>query len=302
MRVITQNTFGGPDVLETVEVPRPAPGPGEVLVRVAATSVNPADWKLRSGEVKHLGDPPFTLGFDVAGTVVEAAPEVTALRPGDEVFGLFLSRSGAYAEYVVVPANTLAIRPAELDSVHAAALPTAGLTAWQALADLRAGQRVLIHAAAGGVGHLAVQIAKARGAYVIATARALNHEFLRSLGVDEPIDYTTVDFAEAVHDVDVVLDLIGGDYGRRSLRTMRADSRYIDTLGSDAQGDPRYVRIYVTPSGPDAHELGTLAAQGKLRVEIARVMSLADIAEAHKLSESGRVRGKIVLVPWEGQD
>ncbi|WP_216898522.1 NADP-dependent oxidoreductase [Nocardia alni] len=298
MRAITQNRFGGPDVLETVEVPRPTPGPGEVLVRVTATSVNPADWKLRSGEVTRLGEPPFTLGFDVSGTVVEAVGDVTELRPGDQVFGMFLTRFGAYAEYVAVPANLLAIRPGRLDDADAAALPTAALTAWQALADLRAGQRILIHAAAGGVGHLAVQIAKARGAYVIGTARTVNHVFLRSLGADELIDYTVVDFAEAVHEVDVVLDLIGGDYGQRSLRTLRADGRYIDAQGSDAEGDPRYVRFYVTPSGTDAHELGNLAAQGKLRVDIARVMPLADVAEAHKLSESGRVRGKIVLTPW----
>ncbi len=302
MRAITQNRFGGPDVLEVVEVPRPTPGPGEVLIRVAATSVNPADWKLRSGEVTPLGDPPFTLGFDVSGTVVEAAADVTELRAGDQVFGLFLTRFGAYAQYVAVPANLLAIRPPELDDVRAAALPTAGLTAWQALADLRAGQRILIHAAAGGVGHLAVQIAKARGAYVIGTARTDNHEFLQSLGADELIDYTVVDFAEAAGEVDVVLDLIGGDYGQRSLRTLRADGRHIDTQGSDAEGDPRYVRFYVTPSGTDADELGTLAAQGKLRVDIARVMSLADIAEAHKLSESGHVRGKIVLTPWIDED
>ncbi|MBU3067527.1 NADP-dependent oxidoreductase [Nocardia sp. NEAU-G5] len=300
MRAISQNTFGGPDVLETVEIPRPQPGPGEVLVRVAATSVNPADWKIRAGYLRdRLGEPPLTLGLDVAGTVIERGEEVTGLERGDEVFGVFMSRFGAYAEYAVVPANTLAIRPAGLDAVQAAALPTAALTAWQALANLRAGQRILIHAAAGGVGHVAVQIAKARGASVIGTARAVNHDFLRSLGADELIDYTTVDFAEVVREVDVVLDLIGGDYGQRSLRTLRADGVYFDTQGSDAEGDPRYVRVYMDPNSSDAGEVGTLAAQGKLRIEIERVMSLADVAEAHKLSESGRVRGKIVLVPWE---
>jgi NADPH:quinone reductase-like Zn-dependent oxidoreductase len=302
MRAISQNTFGGPDVLETVEIPRPQPGPGEVLVRVAATSVNPADWKIRAGYLRdRLGEPPLTLGLDVAGTVVERGEEVTGLECGDEVFGVFMSRFGAYAEYAVVPANTLAIRPEGLDAVRAAALPTAALTAWQALADLRAGQRILIHAAAGGVGHVAVQIAKARGASVIGTARAVNHDFLRSLGADELIDYTTVDFADAVSEVDVVLDLVGGEYGQRSLRTLRAHGVYFDTQGSDAEDDPRYVRVYVDPNSSDADEVGTLAVQGKLRVEIERVMSLADVAEAHKLSESGRVRGKIVLVPWENE-
>lgn len=300
MRAISQNTYGGPDVLETVEVPRPQPAPGEVLVRVSATAVNPADWKLRSGAIR-FSELPITLGLDVAGTVVEAGPDVTTPRPGDEVFGLFLSAAGAYAEYVVVPANAMAIRPEGLDVVRAAALPSAAVTAWQALADLRAGQRILIHAAAGGVGHMAVQIAKLRGAYVIGTARAANHDFLRSLGADELIDYTAVDFAEAVREVDVVLDLIGGDYGGRSLRTLRADGRYIDTQGSDAEDDPRYTRFYVVPSAEDTLAIGNLVTEGKLRVEIERVMPLADVAEAHKLSEAGRVRGKIVLLPWESE-
>ncbi|WP_280329009.1 NADP-dependent oxidoreductase [Nocardia wallacei] len=301
MRAITQKTFGGPDVLETVDLPRPVPQPGEVLVRVAATSVNPADWKLRSGSVTRIGDPPFTLGLDVSGTVAELGPGVTAFDRGDEVFGMLLSRSGAYAEYVVLPADSLAHKPAELDHVHAAALPVAALTGWQALAGLRAGRRLLIHAAAGGIGHLAVQFAKARGAYVIGTARAVNHDFLRGLGADELIDYTAVDFTEAARDVDVVLDLVGGDYGSRSLRVLRPGGRYLDTQGSDAEGDPRYVRMYVEPSGAELREIAGSAARGELHIEVERVMSLADVAEAHKLSESGRVRGKIVLLPWAAE-
>ncbi|WP_280264740.1 NADP-dependent oxidoreductase [Nocardia wallacei] len=299
MRAISQKTFGGPDVLETVEMPRPTPQPGEVLVRVAATSVNPADWKLRSGALPHFGEPPFTLGLDVSGTVAELGADVTAFGVGDEVFGMLLSRSGAYAEYVAVPADSLAPKPAGMDHVRAAALPVVGLTAWQALAELRAGQRILIHAASGGVGHLAVQIAKARGATVLGTARAANHEFLRALGADELIDYTAVDFTEAVRDIDVVLDLIGGDYGTRSLRVLRPDGRYIDTQGSDAEHDPRYHRIYAESSGAQLRELAELVESGRLRIEVERVLTLADIAEAHKLSESGRVRGKIVLLPWE---
>jgi NADPH:quinone reductase-like Zn-dependent oxidoreductase len=298
MRAITQNTYGGPDVLRTADLPMPVPEPTEILVRVAATAVNPADWKVRSGEVRRLGDPPFTLGLDVAGTVVGIGSAVTGFEPGDEIFALVLSRRGAYAEYVAVPAATAAVRPAALDVRQAAALPTAALTAWQALAELRAGQRLLIHAAAGGVGHLAVQIAKLRGAFVIGTARAGNHEFLRELGADELIDYSAVDFTTAVRDVDVVLDLIGGDYGKRSLHVLRDDGVYLDTQGSDAEGDPRYRRIYVDPSGPDLAEIGALAAAGRLRVRVERVMSLADAAAAHRLSESGRVRGKIVLTPW----
>ncbi|MFE2993958.1 NADP-dependent oxidoreductase [Nocardia sp. NPDC059246] len=298
MKAISQRTLGGPDVLETVEVDVPRPGTGEVQVRVAATSINAADWKLRSGAVTKLGPPPFTLGFDLSGVVTAVGAEVTEFRPGDEVFGNVLSRSGAYAEYAVAPAQFLAHRPAGLDHIHAAALPTAVLTAWQALTDVQPGQRVLVHAAAGGVGHLSVQIAKARGAYVIGTARAANHEFLRGLGVDELIDYTATDFTTAVSAVDIVFDLVGGDYAARSLRVLTPHGRMIDAQGEEPLDDPRYHRLWFTPSGADLRAVADLVAAGRLRAEIDRVMSLADAAEAHKLSESGRVRGKIVLTTW----
>ncbi|MEV6096508.1 NADP-dependent oxidoreductase [Nocardia sp. NPDC051981] len=298
MKAISQRTLGGPDVLETVEVDVPRPGTGEVLVRVAATSINAADWKLRSGAVTKLGPPPFTLGFDLSGVVTAVGAEVTEFRPGDEVFGNVLSRSGAYAEYTVTPARFLAHRPAGLDHIHAAALPTAVLTAWQAFTDVQPGQRVLVHAAAGGVGHLAVQIAKARGAYVIGTARAANHDFLRGLGVDELIDYTATDFTTAVSAVDIVFDLVGGDYAARSLRVLTPHGRMIDAQGEEPLDDPHYHRLWFTPSGADLRAVADLVAAGRLRAEIDRVMSLADAAEAHKLSESGRVRGKIVLTTW----
>ncbi|WP_040807781.1 NADP-dependent oxidoreductase [Nocardia concava] len=298
MKTITQRTLGGPDVLETVEVDIPRPGLGEVLVRVAATSINAADWKLRKGEVTKLGPPPFTLGFDLSGVVTEIGADVTEFAPGDEVFGNVVSRNGAYAEYVVTPAGFLAHKPEALDHVHAAALPTAVLTAWQALPEVQAGQRVLVHAAAGGVGHLAVQIAKARGAYVIGTARTANHEFLRGLGTDELIDYTTTDFTTAIDSVDIAFDLVGGDYSERSLHVLTPNGRVIDAQGEEPLDDPRYHRHYFHPSGADLTEIAALVTAGRLRGEIDRVLSLADIAEAHKLSESGRVRGKIVLTPW----
>ncbi|MEV4237510.1 MULTISPECIES: NADP-dependent oxidoreductase [unclassified Nocardia] len=298
MLAITQKTFGGPEVLEIVEVDRPSAGPGEVVVRVAATGMNAADWKLRSGLVRKLGDPPFTLGFDVSGIVDALGAGVEQFRVGDEVYGMVLSRSGGYAEYVVVQADFLAPKPAILDHIHAAAVPTAVLTAWQGLTEVVAGQRVLVHAAAGGVGHFAVQIAKDRGAYVIGTARAANHEFLREIGADEVIDYTTCDFADAVGDVDVIVDLVGGDYGSRSLPVLAADGRLIDAQGNDAEGDPRYERLYVNPSGRDLRELAALFEAGRLHVEIDQVLPMAEVVKAHHLSESGHVRGKIVLVPW----
>ncbi len=202
MRSVRQSTVGGPEVLELVEVPRPAPGPTEVLVRVAAAGVNPVDWKVRA-RGGFLGEPPFTVGWDVAGEVEEVGFGVTRFAPGDRVFGMprFPREAAAYSEYVTSPSRQLARIPENVSDIEAAALPLAGLTAWQALvetADVQPGQRVLILAAAGGVGHLAVQIAKARGAYVLGTARAAKHAFLRELGVDEAIDYTQVDVAERV--------------------------------------------------------------------------------------------------------
>ncbi|WP_433723394.1 NADP-dependent oxidoreductase [Nocardia sp. CA-129566] len=298
MLTITQRTFGAPEVLEIVEVDRPSAGPGEVVVRVAATGMNAADWKLRSGLVRKLGDPPFTLGFDVSGIVAEVGPGVEQFAVDDEVYGMVLSRHGAYAEYVVAQADFLAPKSAGLDHIHAAAVPTAVLTAWQGLAEVDAGQRVLVHAAAGGVGHLAVQIAKNRGAHVIGTARTANHEFLRDVGADEVIDYTTTDFADAVRDIDVVFDLVGGAYGSRSLPVLADGGRLIDAQGNDAEDDPRYERLYVTPSGSDLRELSAWFDDGRLRVEIDQVLPMAEVVKAHHLSESGRVRGKIVLVPW----
>ncbi|GHE96150.1 NADPH:quinone reductase [Amycolatopsis deserti] len=274
--------LGGPEVLELVDAPRPVPGPGEVLVRVHAVGVNPADWKLRRGLVDGVGlTPPFRLGLDFSGVVEET---------GEEVFGLVMSQWGAYAEYVAVPAAALAPKPAGRDHVAAAAAPTAVLTATQALAEVRPGQRVLIHAAAGGVGHVAVQVAKARGAYVIGTARSANHEFLRELGADELIDHTAVDFTTAVSEVDVVYDLVGGSYGGRSLVVLKPDGVLIDAQGNDAAEDPRYRRFHVQPSGAALAR----AVEG-VRVHVSQVLPLEDAAKAHELSESGRVRGKIVL-------
>ncbi|WP_067720457.1 NADP-dependent oxidoreductase [Nocardia yamanashiensis] len=298
MKAISQRSVGGPDVLETVELPVPRPAPGEVLVRVAATSVNAADWKLRAGLIDKLGAPPFTLGFDVSGVVSEPGPGVTEFAAGDEVYGMVLGRSGAYAEYVVAQADHLAPKPRTLPHTAAAALPTAALTAWQALAELTAGQRILVHAAAGGVGHLAVQLAKARGAHVIATARAVNHDFLSGLGADELIDYTTTAFDSVLTDMDVVFDLVGDDYAPRSLTVLRPDGRLIDAQGEEPLDDPRYFRHYVTPSGADLREIAALADAGRLRPAVTRVFPLSEVAAAHELGESGRVRGKLVLVPW----
>ncbi|MBW8484309.1 NADP-dependent oxidoreductase [Actinomadura parmotrematis] len=302
MRAIGVAAPGGPEVLREIEIERPEPGPGEVLVRVRAAGVNPTDWKHRAGG--GLLAPPFVPGWDVSGVVEAAGPGAGPHRPGDEVFGMlpYPHGAGAYAEYVAAPARTFVRKPANLDHVQAAALPLAALTAWQALVDaagLRAGQRVLIHAAAGGVGHLAVQIAKARGAHVTGTARAAKHPFLKELGADEAIDYTAVDFADAARDMDVVLDTIGGDYGPRSLRTLRPGGTLVwIVLSRPFDGDAtgfRTERVLVEPDHAALSAIAGLAAEGRLRAAIDGVLPLADAARAHELGETGRVRGKLVL-------
>ncbi|WP_225992124.1 NADP-dependent oxidoreductase [Actinomadura montaniterrae] len=308
MRAVRQDVLGGPEVLQLVEVERPEPGPTEVLVRVRAAGVNPTDWKHRSTKI-FLPDPPFTLGWDVSGVVEKVGFGVTLHKPGDEVFGMlrYPGGVGSHAEYVAAPSRTFVRKPDAIDHVQAGALPLAALTAWQALvdtADVREGQRVLVHAAAGGVGHLAVQIAKARGAHVLGTASAAKHAFLREIGVDEPIDYRSVDFADAAEDVDVVLDAIGGDYGPRSLRTMRRGGTLVAIAGraqpedmaqQAAERGVRFEKLLVEPDFHAMTEIAELAASGRLRAEIDTVLPLEDAAKAHERGETGRVSGKIVL-------
>ncbi|MGP3989286.1 NADP-dependent oxidoreductase [Streptomyces sp. 3N207] len=309
MRAISQEMAGPPDVLELIETKRPEPGRGEILVRVHAAGVNPADWKIRERGVFADGAPlPFTLGFDVSGVVEKTGDGVTLFQPGDEVFGMprFPHPAGAYAEYVTAPARHFAPRPPGLTHVQSGALPLASLTAWQALvdtADVRPGQRVLIHAAAGGVGHLAVQIAKARGAHVIGTASAAKHDLLRSLGADELIDYRTQDFAETVRDVDVVLDSLGGPNWARSLRTLRPGGTLISILplddtfpaaAAEAAG-VRAVFMLVEPDQQGLREISTLVEDGRLRVIADTVLPLEEAPRAHALGETGRTTGKIVL-------
>jgi NADPH:quinone reductase-like Zn-dependent oxidoreductase len=307
MRKITQRTLGGPEVLELVEAPRPAPTPTEVLVRVTAAGVNPVDWKVRT-RGGFLGEPPFTVGWDVAGVVEEVGYGVTRFEPGDRVFGMprFPREAAAYAELVTSPSRQLAPIPDALDDVEAGALPLAGLTAWQALAetaDVLPGQRVLILGAAGGVGHLAVQISKSRGAYVIGTARAAKHEFLEALGVDEAIDYTSETVEDRVRDVDVVVDLVGDESTQGAIATLRDGGLYIVVpsaagLGAlqDAAGDRvRVTGILVEPDRTGMEAIAELAATGALRPHVSQTFPLAEAARAHEVGETGRTQGKLVL-------
>lgn len=304
MRAMVVSEWGGPETLVEREIERPEPGLSEILVRVHAAGVNPVDWKTRaSGALIAWGEVPI-VGWDVSGTVEAVGPGVTLYRPDDEVYGMpsFPRQAGGYAEYVVGPARHFARKPASLDHVQAAALPLAALTAWQALVDTAAitpGQRVLVHAAAGGVGHLAVQIAKARGAYVIGTASAAKHGLLRELGADELIDYRSADFTEAVSDVDVVIDALGGETGERSLKVLKPGGHLV-TLPSpdDVPADAAGVHTGWTLVEPDFRglvEIASLVAQGRLRPVVEAVLPLSEAAKAHGIGERGRTTGKIVL-------
>ncbi|MEU4340673.1 NADP-dependent oxidoreductase [Nocardia sp. NPDC023852] len=308
MRAISQNVLGGPEVLTEVQLPQPVPGPGEILVRVRAAGLNPTDWRHRAVAGLFLPEPPFVLGWDVSGEVAATGIGVTLFRPGDEVFGMlpYPNGHGAFAEYAAGPARAFAHKPAGLDHVQAAAIPLAGLTAWQALVDtaeLSARQRVLIHAAAGGVGHFAVQIAKARGAYVIGTASAPNHDFLRGIGADEVIDYRGTEVAEVVHDVDVVLDSVDDENSIRSLRTLRPGGllvtlRAFGTVDLAAEANAlgvRAVRMLVENDYAGMRALAELVDSGALRPTIAGTFSFSEAAKAHASGDTGRTVGKLVL-------
>ncbi|WP_042419952.1 NADP-dependent oxidoreductase [Streptacidiphilus anmyonensis] len=304
MRAVRQRTFGGPEVLGVEEVERPRPLPGEVLVRVHACGVNPVDAAVRSGEYALLGEPPFGLGWDLSGVVAQAGPGAR-YAVGEEVYGMpfFPRAAGAYAEYVAAPSRQLARKPASLDHVEAAALPLAALTAWQGLIDrarLSAGDRVLIHRASGGVGHLAVQLAKAHGAHVTALASAARHDFLRGLGADELIDYRSVDFTEVARDLDVVFDSTA--QGERSMDVLRPGGVLVSILeGGEklaAAAGERGVRLVVVSVEPDyasLERIAELADAGLVRPHVEAVFPLANAGSAHALLEAGRVQGKLVL-------
>ncbi|HEX6344474.1 NADP-dependent oxidoreductase [Umezawaea sp.] len=305
MRAVVQTEFGGPEVLRLVEAARPVPGPGEVLVRVRASGVNPADAIVRRGDFPSFGTPPFTVGWDVSGEVEEVGPDA-GYAVGDEVYGMpaFPAAASAYAEHVAARADELAPKPARLDHVHAAALPMAALTAWQALsrAGLAAGQRVLVHGAAGGVGHLVVQIAKALGAHVTALAGASGHEFVRGLGADEVVDYRATDFTTVLSGLDVVFDSVR--QSDRSLTVLRPGGVLVTVNEQHDQAlaervvaaGRRFEGLTVAPDRAGLEAITDLVDRGLVRPHVSRTFPLADVAAAHELVESGHTRGKIVLV------
>jgi NADPH:quinone reductase-like Zn-dependent oxidoreductase len=305
MRRVTQRQFGGAEVLEVVEVDRPKPGPTEASVRVHAAGINPVDWKSRSEEI-FLGRPPFTLGWDVSGVVEEVDDGVTGVAVGDEVLGMpwFPREAAAYADYVTAPSRQFVPKPANMSHAEAAGLPLAGLTAWQCLvdvADVKPAQRVLIDAAAGGVGHLAVQIAKARGAYVLGTASKAKHTFLRSIGVDEPIDYR--DPTAKPDGLDLVVGLVGKDSDRRWLDFIKPGGLLVGVLSAvpasleriaHSRG-VRTARMLVEPDRVGLLGLTALVESGALTVHIQQAFPLEKVADAHRIAESGHATGKLVL-------
>ncbi|HZZ47846.1 MAG TPA: NADP-dependent oxidoreductase [Pseudonocardia sp.] len=306
MQVVRQETLGGPEVLRVVDVPRPEPRPTEVLIRVKAAGVNPVDWKTRQRGV--FLQPPFVLGWEISGVVAELGLGTTLFQPGDEVFGLirFPEEAGGYGEYVTAPARQLARKPAELSHEEAAGLPLAGLTAWQALidvAELSEGQRVLVHGAGGGVGHLAVQLAAARGAHVIGTARSVNHGFLRELGVVQPVDYTAPDWLDQVGSVDVVVDPIGGDVALALVERLRPGGILVslrieippELAEAARRAGVRATSVVVEPDRVGLLGLVDLVVAGALRPTVDQVFPLDQAGRAHTVGELGRTRGKLVL-------
>ncbi|TJV07467.1 MAG: NADP-dependent oxidoreductase [Mesorhizobium sp.] len=306
MRAVVQNTVGGPDVLVIANQPDPSPEAGEVLVRVKAAGINPVDGAVRAGYYPLLGEPPFILGWDISGTVEALGDGVTAFKVGDEVFGMprFPKQAAAYAELAAVPADEIALKPKRADHIQAGALPLAGLTAWQGLVrhgGLKSGQRVLVHAGAGGVGHLAVQIAKARGAYVIATASPNKLDFVRKLGADEVIDYTKGDFTSQISDIDLVLEPVGGDHADRSLKVIKRGGVLVSLLNVNdatradaAARDIRVERMSVVPDREGLVELGLFIDANKLTVHVAKSFPLEEAGAAHAFLATKPI-GKVAL-------
>ena len=330
MNAIRLHEFGGPEVLRYETVPMPEPKPGEVLVRVHAVGVNPPDWYLRDGyrqqrlpaDMTPSIPLPAIPGSDVSGVVAAVAPDVEGFSAGDDVFGMLrfpsFGESAAYAEYVCAPASDLALKPSGVDHVHAAAVPMSGLTAWQFLVEVGhdapnplqpqphrpvplKGRTVLVNGAAGGVGHLAVQLAKWRGAHVIAVASGGHEAFLRELGADDVVDYTAVRPEDVVRDLDLVVDTLGGPTTARFLPTLKRGGALFPVFPGFADYDEA-AKLSVTVSmtqvrsdGRQLAELGRLLDDGTVRVAIDGTYPLAQARAAHERAEQGHLRGKIVL-------
>ena len=306
MKAVRIHTYGDSDVLTYEDVPRPIPGEGEILIRVHATSINPFDIAVRSGYVVNYFHHtlPLILGTDVSGTVEQLGPNTNTFSPGDAVFSRTgIIKDGAYAEYAVVQASDVVKKPSSLDHIHAAALPHVTLTAWEALfvqANLKEGQTVLVHGAAGGVGHIAVQLAKWRGAKVIGTA-SNNIDLCDDLGVDQAINYTETSFEDVVGDIDVVLDTVGGETQQRSWSTLKPGGILVSTLEhphaeiAESHGVNAAMVYSNPPIGETLKMVSRLIDDGHLNPVVSKVLPLNEVKKGHQLIETRHSRGKIVL-------
>jgi NADPH:quinone reductase-like Zn-dependent oxidoreductase len=305
MQAIRIHEFGGSDVLTTDKVERPTPGANEVLVRIVAASVNPVDYKTREGRLPAIKreDLPITLGRDLSGVVEACGEDAGHVMKGDAVFAFIGRDRGAYAQYVLVRNTELAPKPDNLSHVEAAAVPLAALTAWQGLidyGDLLPRERVLIHGAAGGVGHFAVQIAKAKGAWVAATCSKEDMDFVQKLGADQVIDYKNQKFEDEVKDIDLVFDLVGGETQERSFAVLKNGGALISTLQEPDQMKARKKNLRAShymaePDFGELAEIGGLLLSGKIKPHIAAIFPLKEAARAENLLDKGHVQGKVVL-------
>lgn len=303
MRAVRFHNYGPPDVLVIEQVPRPDPGEGQVLVHVRAAGVNPIDWKLRAGYLKEFMplELPQTIGYDLAGTVEAVGPGVTTFTSGQAVFG---RGQGSYAEYAIASATALAAKPDSISFEQAAAIPIGGVTAWVGLFDvgnLERAQRLLVQGAAGGVGSFAIQFGRWKGADVIGTASSANIEYLRSLGVDEAVDYTTGPLEGRISGVDVVLDAVGGEATSGLWPLLKPGGILVEVAGMPSEDEARRhgVRTSGVQAPPDIsgilRQIAELVESGAVKAEVGRVFALEEAAQAHALSETGHGRGRIVL-------
>jgi NADPH:quinone reductase-like Zn-dependent oxidoreductase len=306
MNAIQIQQFGGPEVLEVQQIPVPIPAEDEILIRVHAAAINPVDTSIRSGRASGLSGAtlPYVPGFDVSGVVIQTGSSNSPFNIDDEVFAMLsLRRGGGYGEYAIVKNSEAALKPESISHDEAASVPLVALTAWQALfdtANLQAGQTVLIHAGAGGVGSVAVQLAKWRGARIIATASEYNHDFLREIGVDVPVDYRTQRFEDFADEVDVVLDPIGGDTQDRSIDLLKEGGSLVSIVGLTAKGRNPPANVNVSSILVDAHgdqlqQIADLIAAGHLDPVVSYRFPLEDAPSSHEQSETRRTRGKIIL-------
>lgn len=301
MRAVIINDYGDNTVVSLSEIDRPVPQSDEVLIKVHAAGVNPVDWKIRSGAGQRMGMTlPIHLGSELSGTVVAVGGNVCGFVPGDAVYGII--GCGAFADYAVAKAADMAHKPSRLNFIEAAAVPLGALTAWQAmfdLAELSAGQRLLITSGAGGVGSLAVQLAKAAGAHVTAMASAPKERFVRALGADDFIDYTAQPFDKVARDMDVVFDTVGGEIFGRAFATLKPAGFLVTSVAFPSDEDRLrgvgLARVRCVPNARQLAAIGDLVEAGRLRPQIAAVLPLAAVREALALSEAGRTSGKIVI-------